>query len=122
MPSYALSIASLQQQVSKQLSMTPVIPVRGCMSSSKHAVMLEVSFVGGGFFNFLGFGRSANNLRDLQIKEVKNGRLAMVAVFGFGAQAVLTREGPFQNLLDHLSNPAANNILTNFGRIYNQAP
>ena len=44
----------------------------------------------------------------------------MIAVLGFGAQAVLTRVGPFQNLLDHLSNPAANNILTNFGHIYGQ--
>ena len=83
---------------------------------------LEVPVSGGAAFNFLGFGRSANNLRDLQIKEVKNGRLAMIAVLGFGAQAVLTRQGPFQNLLDHLSNPAANNILTNFGRVYSQTP
>ncbi len=75
--------------------------------------------VGGGAFNFLGFGRSENNLRDLQIKEVKNGRLAMIAVLGFGAQAVLTRQGPYQNLLDHLSNPFGSNILTNFGNIYN---
>ncbi|KAL3161365.1 Photosystem I chlorophyll a/b-binding protein 3-1, chloroplastic [Trebouxia sp. C0010 RCD-2024] len=80
------------------------------------------SYPGGAAFNFMGFGRSANNLRDLQIKEVKNGRLAMIAVLGFGAQAVITRQGPFQNLLDHLSNPAANNILTNFGRVYSQTP
>ncbi|DBB04999.1 hypothetical protein WJX82_000920 [Trebouxia sp. C0006] len=77
------------------------------------------SYPGGGAFNFLGFGRSENNLRDLQIKEVKNGRLAMIAVLGFGAQAVLTRQGPYQNLLDHLSNPFGSNILTNFGNIYN---
>ena len=82
--------------------------------------LLGLFVAGGPAFNFLGFGRSENNLRDLQIKEVKNGRLAMIAVLGFGAQAVLTRQGPFQNLLDHLANPTANNILTNFGRIYNQ--
>lgn len=85
-------------------------------------MMLVVLVAGGAAFNFMGFGRSANNLRDLQIKEVKNGRLAMIAVLGFGAQAVITRQGPFQNLLDHLSNPAANNILTNFGRVYSQTP
>ena len=38
-----------------------------------------------------------------------------LAVFGYGAQAVITGEGPFKNLTDHLSNPTANNILTNFG-------
>ena len=75
---------------------------------------------GGAAFNFAGFGRNETNLRDLQIKEIKNGRLAMIAVLGFGAQAVLTRVGPFQNLLDHLSNPTGNNILTNFGHIYGQ--
>lgn len=87
-----------------------------------YSMLTFLSVPGGPAFNFLGFGRSENNLRDLQIKEVKNGRLAMIAVLGFGAQAVLTRQGPFQNLLDHLSNPTANNILTNFGRIYQQAP
>jgi light-harvesting complex I chlorophyll a/b binding protein 3 len=38
----------------------------------------------------------------------------MLACFGFGAQAVMTGEGPFKNLLDHLANPAATNMLTNF--------
>jgi hypothetical protein len=28
---------------------------------------------------------------------------------------VLTGKGPYENLLDHLSNPTGNNILTNFG-------
>ena len=38
-----------------------------------------------------------------------------LAMFGYGAQAVITGEGPFKNLTDHLSKPAAYNILTNFG-------
>jgi hypothetical protein len=40
---------------------------------------------------------------------------AMLAMLGYGAQATITREGPFQNLLDHLADPVNNNILTNFG-------
>lgn len=39
----------------------------------------------------------------------------MIACFGYGAQATITREGPFQNLMDHLADPVHNNILTNFG-------
>lgn len=43
----------------------------------------------------------------------------MLACFGYGAQATITREGPFQNLLDHLADPVHNNILTNFGERFN---
>lgn len=33
-------------------------------------------------------------------KEIKHGRLAMVAMLGLFAQAAATRDGPYQNLLD----------------------
>ncbi len=68
---------------------------------------------GGQFFNLFNLGK--NDLKTLKTKELKNGRLAMLAVFGYGAQAVITGEGPWKNLLDHLSNPTAHNLLTNFG-------
>jgi hypothetical protein len=35
----------------------------------------------------------------------------MLAVFGYGAQAVMTGVGPWANLQAHLSDPVANNIL-----------
>ena len=35
----------------------------------------------------------------------------MLAIFGYGAQAILTGEGPWQNLKDHLSNPVGSNLV-----------
>ena len=36
----------------------------------------------------------------MRVREVKNGRLAMVAWLGFAAQAAATWQGPVQNLVD----------------------
>ncbi|MEW5297957.1 MAG: hypothetical protein WDW36_001131 [Sanguina aurantia] len=80
----------------------------------------EPAYPGGPFFNILNFGKNPAEIKTLRTKELKNGRLAMIAVLGYGAQAFLTQEGPFKNLTDHLADPANNNILTNLGHIYGQ--
>ena len=38
----------------------------------------------------------------MRVREIKHGRLAMVAWLGFAAQAAATRQGPVQNLVDAL--------------------
>jgi light-harvesting complex I chlorophyll a/b binding protein 3 len=73
----------------------------------------DPAYPGGPVFNFLNFGKDEKSLKDLKVKEVKNGRLAMLAVLGYFIQAIFTGVGPFQNLLDHLSDPVNNNVLTN---------
>jgi light-harvesting complex I chlorophyll a/b binding protein 3 len=78
------------------------------------------AYPGGPFFNFAGFGKDEASMNKLKTNEIRNGRLAMLAMFGFGSQAVMTGEGPFKNLLDHLSDPTHHNMLTNFGSVLGQ--
>ncbi|KAG2430182.1 hypothetical protein HXX76_010281 [Chlamydomonas incerta] len=67
----------------------------------------------GGAFDPLGFAKDASKSGELKLKEVKNGRLAMVAFLGFVAQHAATGKGPIAALGEHLSNPWGANFATN---------
>nr|6SL5_3 Chain 3, Chlorophyll a-b binding protein, chloroplastic [Dunaliella salina] len=73
------------------------------------------AYPGGPFFNFANFGKTEAEMKKLKLNEIKNGRLAMLAMFGYGAQAVITGDGPFDNLLAHLADPTGANLITNLG-------
>ena len=69
-------------------------------------------------FNFAGMGKSGDSAKVLRTKELRNGRLAMIACLGFAGQAVVTNKGPIANLVDHVSAPFDNNLLANIGHMY----
>jgi len=63
-----------------------------------------------GFINSFPFDPLSMNSKTNATKEVKNGRLAMVAFVGFAVQALSSRLQPIEGLQAHLSDPLGRNI------------
>ena len=72
-----------------------------------------------GFINAFPFDPAGMNSPDMAVKEVKNGRLAMVAFVCFAVAALVTRQGPIEALSTHLSNPFENNIIGSVANLPN---
>lgn len=81
----------------------------------------DVGYPGGFLFNPLGFASDPKSEKELRLKEIKNGRLAMVAFAGFLAQSqVYPEAGPIQNLFDHLADPGHINLFNSPAFPYGQ--
>ncbi|GAV65808.1 Chloroa_b-bind domain-containing protein [Cephalotus follicularis] len=72
----------------------------------------DINYPGGALFDPLNFSKDPVAFEELKVKEIKNGRLAMVAWLGFYFQAALTGKGPIQNLVDHISDPFHHNLFS----------
>jgi light-harvesting complex II chlorophyll a/b binding protein 5 len=69
----------------------------------------------GGPFDPLGLSNDPDVFDELKVKEIKNGRLAMVAILGFAIQSYVTGEGPYANWSKHVSDPFGYNLVTILG-------
>ena len=67
----------------------------------------------GGAFDPLGLSKNSAVLEENKLKELKNGRLAMLAFIGFVSQQAVTKQSPLQALGTHLADPWKNNFATN---------
>lgn len=75
----------------------------------------DVGYPGGLWFDPLGYGSgSPEKIKELRTKEIKNGRLAMLAVMGAWFQAEYTGTGPIDNLFAHLADPGHATIFRAF--------
>ncbi|KAL4196887.1 hypothetical protein AMTRI_Chr04g185350 [Amborella trichopoda] len=76
---------------------------------------LEPGYPGGPLLNPLGLAKDIHLAHDWKLKEIKNGRLAMVAMIGIFVQASVTHTGPVDNLIKHLSNPWHTTVIQTLG-------
>ena len=66
----------------------------------------------GGPLDFFNVAATPEDLALLKVKEIKNGRLAMIAMLGVFVQGATTGEGPATNWGKHLADPFGYNFVT----------
>ena len=65
-----------------------------------------------GLFDKFGWAKDDKTTAELKVKEIKNGRLAMVAFAGIVVQYAATGVGPVENLAAHIASPGTVGVFT----------
>lgn len=71
----------------------------------------DQNYPGGTPFDPLGFSQNPDGFVDQAVREIKNGRLAMLAMLGYFVQAAVTQKGPLENFLDFVADPVHANVI-----------
>mmetsp|Transcript_17796 Transcript_17796/g.58223 ORF Transcript_17796/g.58223 Transcript_17796/m.58223 type:complete len:225 (-) Transcript_17796:1082-1756(-) len=70
-----------------------------------------------GFINSFPFDPLGMSDDSMKLKEVKNGRLAMISFVGFAVQGLVVREGPIECLKMHIADPFNANIFGSIAKL-----
>lgn len=86
------------------------VPFKGKFSSSDFSGLDPIN--PGGPLDFFNVAATPEDLAILKVKEIKNGRLAMIAMLGVFVQGAVTPDGPAANFGKHVANPFGYNFVT----------
>ena len=86
------------------------VPFKGNFTSKDFAKLDPIN--PGGPLDFYNVAATPQDLEILKVKEIKNGRLAMIAMLGVFVQGATTGEGPAANWGKHVADPFGYNFVT----------
>ena len=88
-----------------------LLHLRGVVAHTSPRVYTHCPYPPGGApFDPLGLSDDAAGFEWQRVAEIKHGRMAMAAMAGCFAQAVVTQEGPVANLRAFAADPTRNNV------------